>query len=203
MSVRRSLGLAVASILLLAAAAGPAAARTPVDPATLNPPPPDFFNADCQRTGGHIVCTLAFVDPPFVNEPSGLICDGVELLDTGQRRVEGKRFYDADGNLTQRHFREDLAGVLRNPVTGKVALWVGGDTIIHNLAVPGDLSTGATKISGAYIRFSVANRTVLTDAGSWVEDAGTAEFLRISGHHPLVDYGSDPDAIAPLCEALE
>lgn len=46
-------------------------------------------------------------------------------------------------------------------------------------------------------------RTVLNDAGSWVEDAGTGEFLRISAHHPLVDYGTDPNAIAPLCEALD
>ena len=211
--MRHRLHAAHAAIRLLAAASlvisglliqvGTAAARTLVDPSSLNPPPPAFFNADCQRTGGHIVCTLAFVDPPFVNEPSGLICDGIELLETGQRRVEGKRFYDAAGNLTRRHFREDLVGALRNPVTGKVAEWVGGDTIIHNLTIPGELSTGATQISGAYVRFSVANRTVLTDAGSWLEDAGTGEFLRISGHHPLVDYGTDAEAIAPLCAALD
>ena len=78
----------VTSIALLALTTG-VAAREPVDPATLNPAPPAEFNATCERLGDHIRCDLAFSDPPFLDEPSGIICDGVELLLSQTRDVVG------------------------------------------------------------------------------------------------------------------
>src|SRR4051812_7741447 len=107
----RLLVMALAGTLLVSLSlATPASARDSVDPGTLNPPPPDAFNASCFRTGSHISCSLAFSDPDIVDELSGVVCDGTELLVSQSRSVVGKRLYDADGNLLQRHFREYLDG---------------------------------------------------------------------------------------------
>ena len=209
MTSTASIPRTLARVVLVAAAAvlalaGPVAAREPVDPGTLNPPPLDFFNASCLAGGNGTICTLAFADPPFEDEPSGLICDGVELLDSGARSVVGKRFYDADGNLVQRHFRETLDGRFTNPETGRYVLYHAHDTVKHDLAVPGDLSTGATRITGLYVRmWRPGGGTVLSDTGTYIEDPGTFDLLFASGHHPLIDYASDLSAIDPLCAALD
>lgn len=204
MTFPRAARTLIAGVLLLAATAAPAAARTPVDPTTLNPAPPDFFNADCQRTGGHIVCTLAFSDPEIIDEPSGIVCDGVELLYSQSRSVVGKRFYDRDGNLTQRHFRESMSGTITSPVSDGVVNWIQHDTVIHNLAVPGDLDTGNTQVSGLFTRAWVpGGGSILMDVGTFVFGPG-GETIRSGGKHPFDAYfsGADPNAMDPLCEAL-
>jgi len=71
--------LAVAG-LLAATVAAPTAAKTLVDPSTLNPPPPDFFNAVCTAHGDWTECDLHFADDPIVGEPSGIVCGSTELL---------------------------------------------------------------------------------------------------------------------------
>ena len=124
----RRLARVVGAVVAVLALAGPVAATSPVDPNTLNPPPPDFFNATCEQTGGHILCNLAFSDPDIVDEPSGIVCGSTELLFSQQRSVVGKRFYDGDGNLTRRHFRELFDGTFTNPDTGEVATWTQHDT---------------------------------------------------------------------------
>jgi hypothetical protein len=193
-----------AGVLLLAASAAPAAARTPVDPTTLNPAPPDFFNAECWETGAQIICTLAFSDPEIVDEPSGIVCDGVELLFSQSRSVVGKRFYDLGGNLTQRHFREFMNGTFTSPVSDGVVNWIQHDTIIHNLAVPGDLDTGNTQQSGLFARAWVpGGGSILMDVGTFLFSP-TGEALRSGGKHPFDEYFAAGDAAAmdPLCEAL-
>lgn len=186
--------------------AGPATARTVVDPATLNPAPPDFFNAVCVQIGRGTVCDLAFDDDDIVNEPSGIICGPTEILFSQSRSVVGKRFYDADGNITQRHFRESLSGTLSSPDTGKVVLWVQHDTVIHNVGVPGDLSTGTISFSGLGFRaWRPGGGTVLTDAGTMLRDQATDEVIRAGGRHPFEAYfvGGEASALQPLCDALE
>ena len=171
----RRLARIVGSVIAVLALAGPVAAKSPVDPNTLNPPPPDFFNATCEQTGGHILCNLAFSDPDIVDEPSGIVCGSTELLFSQQRSVIGKRFYDADGNLTRRHFREFFDGTFNNPDTGRVATWTQHDTIIDDLTVPGDLSTGITHLSGLFTRVTGPDGgTVLSDAGMFLVDADRA-----------------------------
>jgi hypothetical protein len=207
MTLRRfsRLILAVTGGLVLAVAlAAPASARTPVDPSTLNPAPGASLNPVCFVDGSHITCDVAFSDPDTVDAPSGIICDGTELLDSHSRSVVGKRFYDADGNLLQRHFRESLDGTFTNPATGRVALWTQHDTVIDNLAVPGDLSTGTESLSGVESRVWLPDGgTILTDTGRLVFDLATGEPIKTSAHHPFDDYfGGDPSALAPLCAAL-
>ena len=105
----RWLSAAVAGVLMVLlplAVPSASAAQVSVDPSTLNPPVPAEFNASCVRVGNHISCSLAFSDPDIADEPSGIVCDGTELRDSQSRSVVGKRLYDANGNLLQRHFRE-------------------------------------------------------------------------------------------------
>jgi hypothetical protein len=209
MTVRRvsRLILTVTGGLVLAVAlAAPASARTPVDPSTLNPAPPASFNAVCYLDGSHISCDLAFSDPDIVDEPSGIVCNGTELLFSQSRSVVGKRTYDADGNLLQRHFRETLDGTFRNPDTGRIALWTQHDTIIHNLTVPGDIDSGTESHSGLGTRVWLPDGgTILTDAGRLIFVEATGEALKVSAHHPLDSYFrlGDPSGLAPLCAALD
>src|SRR3954469_1827792 len=201
MTVRRFSRLVLAAtggLVLTVALAVPASARTQVDPSTLNPPPPASFNPVCCRDGSHITCDLAFSDPDVVDDPSGIVCDGTMLLASFSRSVVGKRTYDADGNLLQRHSRESIDGTFRNPDTGRVALWTQHDTVISNLAVPGDQATGTEQVSGLDSRVWLpGGGTILTDAGFFIVDAATDEVVKISGHHPFDTYFrlGDPSAL--------
>ena len=206
MTVRRfgRLILAVLGGFVLAVAlAVPASARTPVDPSTLNPPPPAEFNPVCFRDGSHITCDIAFSEPPVVDAPSGIMCGSTELLISLSRSVVGKRLYDADGNLLQRHFREYFDnGRFLNPDTGLVALWTQHDTDIQNLAVPGDPSTGTETQSGLLTRIWLPDGgTIVSDTGHILIDVATDELIKASAHHPIV-FG-DPSVLATLCAALD
>jgi hypothetical protein len=197
--------------ILLAAVAlalipGQVAAREPVDPSTLNPAPPDFFNAECWEGAGGTVCTLAFSDDPFADEPSGIVCDGTELLYSQERSVVGKRYYDDDGNLVQRHFREYMSGTMTNPDNGRSVPWIQHDTIVHNLSVPGDLDSGEVRFTGLLTRVWLpGGGSILLDAGTLLEAAGTGELLHAGGPHPFRDYyaDGDADALQPICDALD
>jgi hypothetical protein len=190
--------------VIAGATAGMAAAREPVDPTTLNPPPPDFFNAVCQTQGSQIVCTLAFSDPPFSDEPSGVVCDGTELLVSQTRDVVGKRFYDANGDLLRRHFREDLTGSFTNPETGGQVDWVAHNSLVHDLAVPGVTASGTTRVSGQQIRIYAAHGTVLMDAGRVVIDESNGEILSYAGPKHFDDYfvRGEATALDALCTAV-
>jgi hypothetical protein len=209
MTVRRFSRLILAvtgGLVLTVALAAPASARTPVDPSTLNPPPPAEFNPVCFVDGGHITCDIAFSEGPFVDAPSGIICDGTELLSSFSRSVVGKRFYDADGNLLQRHFREYFDNAtFSNPDTGRVAFWTQHDTVIDNLAVPGDTATGTESVSGVITRVWLPDGgTILGDTGRVVFALPDFDVAQASAKHPFVAYfsGVDPSALAPLCAAL-
>lgn len=130
---------------------------------------------------------------------------GIEMLISESRSVVGKRFYDADGNLLERHFRESWVRRLVNTANGQSLDWLGHDTIIHRLAVPGDDSTGTLTVSGTRNRLSIpGGGTVLVDAGRLVVDVATDTVIRSGGPHHFDDYfiHGDVDALQPLCDAL-
>ena len=200
--VARSVLVTAALSLSLAA---PVAAGEPVDPNTLNPVPPAQFNPVCERVGGSIVCDLVFSDPPLIDEPSALFCDGTEILFSQFRSVVARRTYDPDGNLLRRQFREQFSGTYTNPSTGRVVDWVSHSTGIHVLAIPGDLASGVTNSAGLSIRMTDdEGRSVLIDAGRLVFDAATGDILVSHGPHHFDDYfvRGDVDALQPLCDAL-
>jgi hypothetical protein len=181
------------------------AARTPVDPATLTPPVPPEFNPVCERVGNGIICEVAFTDPLTVDEPSGVVCGTTELLFSQTRSVVGKRFYDADGFLLRRHFHEDVSGTWKNPVTGATANFAGGGMTLHDLTVPGDVTSGTSRGSGS-VRIYVpgAGTILLADAGHTVLDEATGTVLAQSGQHPFEAYFAHGDlaALDALCAAV-
>jgi hypothetical protein len=203
---RALVGVAIPALVGALAIAAPVAAREPVDPATLNPPPPDFFNAECWEGAGGTLCTLHFSDDPIVDEPSGIVCGAVELLYSQERSDVGRRFYDGDGSLVQRHFTEWMSGTFTNPDSGRSVPWEQHDTVLHNLAVPGDLSTGSTRFTGLLTRvWAPGGGSILLDAGTLLEDAGTGELLHAGGPHPFRDYFAEGDAgaLQAICDALD
>jgi len=201
---RRLVSLAL-GLLAGAALVAPAAARDTVDPATLNPPPPDNFNAECFAGAGGTVCTLHFSEDPIIDEPSGILCDGTELVVTLQRSVVGKRYYDGNGNLVQKHFRESLSGSFSDPDTGATVLWIQHDTVVQNLSEPGNVDSGIARSSGLLTRVWLpGGGSVLLDAGTILVVQATGEVLAAGGPHPFGDYFERGDAAAlqPICDAL-
>jgi hypothetical protein len=179
-----------------------------VDPSTLTPAPPDFFNSTCAASGTQIICDLAFVDPgAAVEEPLGIVCgtgpDQFEVLDTWTRTVKGKRFYSTDGLLLRRHFDDRWDGTLTNSVTGATVSYTQRGTILHDLTVPGDNSTGLSRET-VRLRVFGDTGTVLVDAGRVVRDrADDDSVVFIAGKHSFEDYwNGDADALDPLCDAL-
>jgi hypothetical protein len=182
------------------------AAKEVVDPATLTPPPPPEFNPTCERVGNQIICEVVFTDPPIVDEPSGVVCGGTELLFSQERSVVGKRFYSAEGLLLRRHFHDDVNGTWTNPVTSVTASFSGGSMTLHDLAVPGDAGSGTSRNAGSVrIYFADGGTIIQQDAGNLVIDEGTGTLLSQSGQHPFVDFfeAGDTSALDELCSALD
>ena len=151
------------------------------------------------------MCDLSFADPAIVGEPAKYRVRRSRLLLSQTRSVVGKRFYDANGDLLQRHFRESLAGSFTNPETGLVATWIQHDTVIHDLATPGDLASGTTKGSGTERVTGPDGQTILIDAGSALVEEATGDVIHAGGPHPFFDYFAlgDATALQPLCDALD
>ena len=181
-----------------------------VDPATLNPPPPPEFNPICEAVGSGTICHLAFSDPPVLAEGTGIICDSgansFEVLLSQTRSVEGRRYYDQNRNLTQRHYREVFAGTFMNPLTNAAVPFDQSDTVIHNLAVPGDGNTGTVTITGSIQLHRSDGGIVLIDAGRAFLAAGVEwTLIKETGQHPFDAYYvfGDASALQPICDALE
>ena len=201
--------LLLASFIALFAvmAPGSALASQIVDPSTLNPPPPPEFNPVCKAVGFGTLCTIEFVETQGP-DPSGILCgsgpNSFEPVISDTRTVSGRRYYDQDGNLTQRHFREVFVGTLTNPLTGASLDFTQADTILHNLAVPGDVNTGTEAITGS-ARFSLPQGgVVLVDAGRTVIDVSDGTLLFQAGQHHFDAYfgSGDTSALQPICDAL-
>ncbi len=209
MNVRRFTHLLVASFITLFAVISPrsVSASQIVDPSTLNPPPPPQFNPVCEAVGFGTLCTVNFVET-HPSEITDIICgsgpNSFAVVATDTRTVTGRRYYDQNGDLTRRHFREVFVGTFTNPLTGASLDFAQSDTILHNLAVPGDVSTGTEVITGS-ARFSLpGGGVVLVDAGRIVIDASDGTLLFEAGQHHFDDYFGlgDTSALQPICDAL-
>src|SRR5947208_7287676 len=146
-------------------------AGQPVDPATLNPPPNPLTTV-CEKDGNQTICTLQFSDPPFAGG-SGVICGtgptAYEVFQFQNRSVIGKHYYDQNGNLTRRHFREILSGTYGNPVNHVTLSFDGTDTQLHDLVIPGDVISGTIQVTGSFRIFLPHDGTVLLEAGKTIE----------------------------------
>lgn len=206
--IRRITNLMLVCIIALLAAVSARSvyAGTSVDPSTLNPPPPVIFNPVCYAAGPGVICTVAFTET-LGPDGTGLFCgsgaNSFEVVTSAGRTVNGRRFYDANKNLTERQYREVFEGTYNNPLTGAYLTYNQSDTVINILTVPGDLDTGTYHISGSTRVFTPAGATVLTDAGTSVL-AADGTILSESAHHPFDAYYAygDPNALQPICDAL-
>jgi hypothetical protein len=210
MSTNRFFTVLIALVLVSLMALAPQAtafAGQSVDPATLNPPIPPEFNPECQAAGFGTLCTVDFVET-HTPETTDVICgsgaNSFAVVSSDTRTVTGRRYYDGNGNLTQRHFRQVLVGTFTNPLTGASLDYAESTTIIHDLSVPGDLSTGTETFTGS-IRLSLPQGgTVLIDAGKVVIDASDGTILFEAGQHHFDAYFvyGDTSALQPICDAL-
>ena len=201
----RVLLIALTALIVLAPQA--AFAGQPVDPSTLNPPPPPEFNPVCKSVGNGTICTVQFSDPPFAGG-SGVICGtgapAYEVFQFQNRSVLGHRYYDQNGNLTRRHFHEVDTGTFTNPITHTAVSFSGRGTTLHDLSVAGDITSGTQLLTGSFRVYRPHWGTVIFEAGRTVA-SGTGDFIRESGPHPFQDYFvfGDTAAVQPLCKALE
>jgi hypothetical protein len=184
------------------------AADRSVDPSTLTPAPPDFFNATCDRAGSNIRCGLSFTDPESpVQEPTGIVCgsgpDRFEVLDTWTRFVVGTRVYSSDGLLLQRHFKDHFEGHFTNSVTGATADYVQATTYLHDLAVPGDVATGDERQS-THLRLVTAHGSTVLESGHLVLRHEDDAVVFASGIHAFEAYfdSGGSTALQALCDAL-
>ena len=184
-----SLLIASAVLLLVAIGSSPMLGGTPVDPSTLNPPPPARFNPVCQKDGSQTICTVQFSDPPFAGG-SGIICgtgaSAYEVFQFSNRSVQGKRYYDQDGNLTRRLFHEVDDGTLSNPTSHKAVSFSIRGTTRHELSTPGDINSGMQFLTGPLRVYQPQGGTILIETGRTVA-AGDGTFIRESGPHPIQD----------------
>jgi hypothetical protein len=195
--------------LVFALAPQTVSAREPVDPTTLNPPPPPNFNPVCESVGNGTICDLHFSDPPFA-AGSEVICgsgaDSFEPFQFQNRTVTSKRYYDANGNFVRVHYREVIDGTFTNPINHKSVAYSGSDTHLHVLTVPGDPTSGNEAITGSVrIFLGNGNGTLALDTGRLVMADSNGEILAESGQHPFLDYFvfGDTAAVQPLCDALQ
>jgi hypothetical protein len=157
--------------------------------------------------GNGTICTVQFSDPPFAGG-SGVICgtgaNTYEVFQFQNRSVQGKRYYDQNGNLTRRHFHEVDTGTLTNPLTHIAVSFSGRGTTLHDLSIPGDITSGTQILTGSFRVYRPHGGTVIIEVGRTV-NAGDGTFLRESGPHPFQDYFvfGDTAAVQPLCDALE
>jgi len=193
--------------VVLAVVVQPVFAGQSVDPSTLNPPPPPEFNPVCKAVGSGTICTVQFSDPPFAGG-SGVICgtgvNAYEVFQFQNRSVVGHRYYDQNGNLTRRHFHEVDTGTLSNPINHVAVSFSGRGTTLHDLSVPGDVTSGTQVLTGNFRVYRPHGGTVILEAGRTV-NSGTGDFIRESGPHPFQDYFvfGDTAAVQPLCDALQ
>lgn len=180
--------------------------REPVDPNTLNPPPPAAFNPVCERVGNGTICELHFSDA-FAGGSEVICGSGPNTFEPFQyqnRSVRSKRYYDQNGNLLRSHYREYFEGTLVNPINHKALAFSGSDTHLDEEAVPGDVSTVTQAITGSVrIFLGQGNGTLAFDTGRVV--VSSQGILAESGQHPFLDYFvfGDTTALQPLCDALQ
>ena len=199
--------LALIGFVTLFAGGSQALASEPVDPSTLNPPVPPELNPVCEKVGNQTICEVQGSDPPFAAGSEVICGSGPSTFEPFQfqnRSVRGKRYYDQDGNLLRRHYREYIDGTLVNPINHKAVAYSGSDTVMNDLAAPGQIDTGTTARTGSVrIFLGQGNGTMALDTGRELDSP--QGILHESGQHPFVLYFvyGDTAAAQPLCDALQ
>jgi len=166
----------------------------------LTPPPPSFYT--CKAAGNGTIChgSQTFTVAPYQDFVCG---DGAVIYDQGIVRQVATRYYDSDGNLTQRVIHEFWSDAQKsNPLTGGTAPYSQASNITDVLGVPGDFSSATETVTGQGNITIPGRGAVLLNAGSTVFGAdGTLEFS--AGPQGFLDYSNgNTAAVSELCTAL-
>jgi hypothetical protein len=104
LSLRRALCAAAFLALTAVMPHTSALAEQPIDPSTLNPPPPSF--EACHAVGNGVICQGTRTLPPYGPDDTGLVCGGspnaFDIFDSGVESQVARRDYDQNGNLVRR-----------------------------------------------------------------------------------------------------
>ena len=167
---------------------------------SLTPPPPSFYT--CKAAGNGTICqgsrTLT-VDP----HPDFVCGDGQVIYDQGIVRQVATRYYDTDGNLTQRVVHELWSDAQKsNPLTGATAPYSQAFNITDVLSVPGDFSSATETVTGQANITIPGMGAVLLNAGRTVTAPdGSIDFR--AGPQDFLDYSlGNTDVVNKLCAAL-
>ena len=167
---------------------------------SLTPPPPPFLT--CKAAGNGTIChgSRTFTIDPY---PDFFCPDGELIYDQGIIRQVATRYYDSDGNLTQRVIHEFWSDAQKsNPVTGATAPYSQTSNITDTLGVPGDFSSATETVTGQGNITLPARGAVLLNAGRTVWDPdGSLDFR--AGPQDFLDFFlGNTDKINELCAAL-
>jgi hypothetical protein len=203
-TMRKLIVLAGACGLFVALALAPTSVAGQAVTQTLTPPPPPEYTC---ATGSVTICH-AKDSFAYGASDTGLVCgsgaSAFDIFDSATVTETKTRFYDRNGNLTERVFHQQYSGgEFSNPQTGAVVPYTQHDTITDVLAVPGDLSTATeTTVGESIFRDPVTHEVVNLNAGRVVRAPdGTLEFR--AGPQAFADYfGGDASAFDQLCAAL-
>jgi hypothetical protein len=189
------------SVAVLAALSGvliwmaaPAAAGPVVDPATLQPEPP---NAVCREDGRQVICDTFLVEE-VVNEPIAdfdLPCG--TIYETSHFRGDGTRWY-VDRKIVRRHVAASLDGTWSLSPTGAgPTVKISGHWSFWTVwTTPGDDSTAVdTRSSGSDFKLSAPGFGVINLSAGLTYPDGT--------HHGITPtFPFTPEIEAALCAAL-
>ena len=166
----------------------------------LTPPPPSFYT--CKAAGNGTIChgSQTFTVDPYQDFVCG---DGAVIYDQGTVRQVATRYYDSDGNLTQRVIHEFWSDAQKsNPLTGATAPYSQASNITDVLGVPGDFSSATETVTGQGNITIPGRGAVLLNAGRTVTAPdGSLDFR--AGPQDFVDYFlGNTDVVNELCAAI-
>ncbi len=193
-----ALTLSLASLAIVTVV--PAAAQT------LSPPPPSFLT--CKAVGDGTICQGArTVTDPLSDNGFTCTSGGItfEVFNADQFNQHATRFYDRNGNLTARIlFDEYSFGQFSNPQAGTVLPYTQVTNEKDTLAVPGDLSSAKSLITGEIIFKPAQGAPVAFQVGLVVTNPDYLIVNFEAGPDDLNEYflDGDPSALAALCAAL-
>jgi hypothetical protein len=197
---------AVALFAALFVVSAPAAhAGQPVDPSTLNPPPPPF--EECRTTGSGVICQGSTTFDPYGPDWTPLVCGSgptafnIYDASNGPLRQLATRWYDLDRNLTRREVHFETFGEVSNPLAGTVVPYHAVDSTKTIFAIPGDFGSATESHIGSMIFTLPHEGAVEVNAGKVTFDAsGNIEFA--SAKNPYAFNIGDMSKLQDLCTAL-
>jgi hypothetical protein len=180
-------------------------AGQPVDPSTLNPPPPSF--EACRTTGDGVICQGSTSYDPYGPDWTPLQCGtGVAAFNIydasdGPLRQVATRHYDKDLNMTTRDVHFETFGEVSNPLAGTAVRYHAANLTKDVVATPGDLTSTTESQIGSMIFTLPHQGAVTVNAGRVTYDFnGNIEFA--SAKDPYAFNLGDMSALQNLCAVL-